>query len=114
MEIETYVADRMRDREKLSTITFPEKLSKKEAVICRLKMMKEMLKYAPSFDDDADTMHNACRIFIASVLADLYSHKSVKEGNTWSKWLGLEPATAELLNCIYTPLLKCYERKFKI
>jgi hypothetical protein len=114
MEIETYIADRMRDREKMSTVTWPEKLSKKETVICRLKMMKEMLKHACPINDDADTMYLSCKLFIASVLMDVYSHKSEKEGTKWTKWEGLDPAAAELLNCIYIPLLKCYERKFKV
>ena len=110
MDIETYFEARFREREKITTINWPEKLSKKESVICRLKMMLEMLKHSNTIDEDSDTMKTLGERFIKSVIKETFQQKTTKE----TKWPGLDPAAANLLNHIYTAVYKLYEKKFKI
>jgi hypothetical protein len=110
MDIETYFEERLREREKITTISWPEKLSKKESVICRLKMMLEMLGYSNPIDDDASTMKTLSKRFILSVIKETFQQKTTKE----TKWPGLDPDGAKLLNHIYAAVYKLYEKKFKI
>jgi len=111
IEIDTYYEERKREREQMSTITWPEKLSKKESVVCRLKMMMAMLHAATCPDDDCEAMKKLSLIFIKSAINDVFTHKSSATG---PKWPGLNADGTVLLNCIYNRVLKSYEKKFKV
>jgi len=110
MDVETYFEERRREREKITTINWPEKLSRKESVICRLKMMIEMLVCADPIDEDAETLKIISERFIKSVIKETFQQKTTKE----TKWPGLDPTGAILLNHIYSAVYKLYEKKFKI
>ena len=113
IDIETYYAERLREREQITTITWPGKLSKKETVICRLKMVLKMLQLAPVSNDvvdAAETMKKMCIVFVNSVIKETFQQKTTKE----VKWPGLNPEAAALVNTIYIIALKFYERKLKV
>ena len=115
IDIETYYAARFRERESVTTITWPEQLSLKETVICRLKMMQYLLTNAVIFKENADnnTIKTSCEVFIKSLLSDVFKNKPDVAAKKY-KWEGLDASVVTLLNCIYDPTIKFYEKQIDL
>jgi hypothetical protein len=111
MDIDTYFKERFEERAKNTAITWPKELSKKEQVICKLKMIQTMLTALQEASEEARVMKLTCLAFIKSVQQEIYKHKSTKDG---PKWEGLDSDAANILNLIYIPVYECFEKQFKI
>ena len=107
---DTYFNQRLEERKKITTVQWPEKLSKKESIICRLRMMEKMLNEAIPLDEDADAMRISARMFVLTLMKEIFAFKN----DINNKWPGLDKDVAELLNIIYSNTLPWYERKLKI
>jgi hypothetical protein len=125
-DIETYYKKRHREREKSTTISWPANLSKKEQVICKIDMIHTMLEYSAyslsgkvqidmhemtAAESDQLTFINAMILFCKSVERDIYKHKSTIDG---PKWAGIASDAASLLNLLFKPMMKSFQKKNQI
>jgi hypothetical protein len=126
-DIETYYKKRHREREKNTTISWPTNLSRKEQVICKIDMIRTMLEYSlieinninqkyniidiPQKNADDFTFINAMILFCKSVERDIYKHKSTIDG---PKWVGIASDAASLLNLLFKPMMKSFQKKNQI
>jgi hypothetical protein len=101
--VEAYYNARIQDRD--PSIKWPEKLSKKERVICKMNMLKKILKCCQASEPESDWIYNVCRGIVFSITNNIF------KSNTESKWPGLSDIEASVLNCIYTSLIKSYENQ---
>ena len=109
IDIETYKLARFDARNAKPEIQWPKDLSKKELVLCKLNMIHLLFSEATSSSDESiKDIVNMFISFIADVKSDIYRHKSSIEA---PKWAGLAPDVAELLNRLFKPLLKEYQKK---
>jgi hypothetical protein len=124
-DIETYYKNRYDSRK--ANITWPEKLSKKEVVICKLTFLHDMLKAASSIestDPKANSDHmfviNMLIIFVKSIEKDCYrppiaSAPSPDTGKVlYTKYEGIPADVAPTVNDTFKVLNKIYRKKFKI
>jgi len=124
-DIETYYKNRYDSRK--ANITWPEKLSKKEVIICKLTFLHDMLKAASSIEStdstaNADHMFviNMLTIFVKSIEKDCYrppiaSDLSSASGKVlYAKYEGIPADVAPTVNDIFKVLNKIYRKKFKI
>lgn len=115
-DIEGYVEARMQERKKNTSFTWPEKLSKREFIICRLNMVQGMLLVAPCLDQDSELMKRACQVFIKSVMEPIYQWKpgEVEPGKKYPNGFpGLDQDVASVINHIYQTVNKYFEKKIE-
>ena len=96
-------------------ITWPKDLSKRESIICRIKMVQAMLLCCPPVDDAANTMKKACLMIGQSVIESILSWKAVPHPETeqLSAWPGLDPDAAEVINAAYQKSKEYFDYRFK-
>jgi hypothetical protein len=125
-DIEFYYKKRYKEREKSTNISWPANLSKKEQVICKIDMMRTLLEAsAQSFSGKIQIdMHemskaeseqleliNVMIMFCNSVEKEIYRHKSSIDG---PKWAGIPSDAAAILNVLYKPLVKSFQKKYQV
>lgn len=125
-DIEFYYKRRYKEREKNPNISWPTNLSKKEQVICKVDMIKTLLESSATtlngkvqidmhemseVEHDQLTFINAMIMFCKSVEKDIYKHKSSIDG---PKWSGIPSDAAAILNVLYKPLVKSFQKKFQV
>ena len=125
-DIEFFYKKRYREREKNPNISWPANLSKKEQVICKIDMMRTLLESsATSFngkvqidmhemsaaEHDQLTFINVMIVFCKSVEKEIYKHKSSLDG---PKWAGIPSDAAAILNVLYKPLVKSFQKKYQV
>ena len=125
-DIEFFYKKRFKEREKNSNISWPANLSKKEQVICKIDMMQTLLDTsAHSYDgkvqidmhemsaaeSDQLTFINAMIMFCNSIEKEIYKHKSSLDG---PKWVGIPSDAAAILNVLYKPLVKSFQKKYQV
>jgi len=104
LDIEFFFEKRKKARK--PGIDWPENLSKKEQVLCKVDMIQTMLNTALTKWDLAVTGEE----FIKSILKEIYSTK-VELG---VKFLGLDEDAACVLNAFYKSLNKAFRKKMQI
>ena len=125
-DIEFYYKKRYKEREKNTNISWPANLSKKEQVICKIDMMRTLLEAsAHSYSGKVQIdMHEMTRdegqqlelinlmiMFCNSVEKEIYRHKSSIDG---PKWAGIPSDAAAMLNVLYKPLVKSFQKKYQV
>ena len=125
-DIEFYYKKRYKEREKNTNISWPANLSKKEQVICKIDMMRTLLEAsAHSYSGKVQIdMHEMTRdegqqlelinlmiMFCNSVEKEIYRHKSSIDG---PKWAGIPSDAAAILNVLYKPLVKSFQKKYQV
>lgn len=126
-DIEVYYKKRHRAREQKHNISWPVNLSKKEQVICKIDMICSMLDYSlieidninqrynirdiPQKNADNFTFINAMKLFCKSIEMDIYAHKSTIDG---PRWAGIPSDAATLLNLLFKPMLKSFQKNNQI
>jgi len=105
LDFNYYEQARRIQRAKSSGITWPEHLSKKEIVLCKIAMLRRALSFVVHDKvnhADAAIMHLAVVTFLKDVEREIFAFKSSAE----SKWPGLDPDVAKVLNALYKSLEK--------
>ena len=125
-DIEFYYKKRYKEREKNTNISWPANLSKKEQVICKIDMMRTLLEasahsYSGKVQIDMHEMtRDECQqlelinlmiMFCNSVEKEIYRHKSSIDG---PKWAGIPSDAAAMLNVLYKPLVKSFQKKYQV
>ena len=111
INVEEYYAARKVERKK-TTVAWPEFLSLKERVLCRLKMLGLLLSKAivSSEIPDYSIIKKSCETVINSIVNDIFKYGMDPELKK-VKWPGLEPSVVDLLNCIYDKTIRLYEKE---
>jgi hypothetical protein len=125
-DIEFYYKKRYKEREKNTNISWPANLSKKEQVICKIDMMRSLLEGSAlcfngkvqidmhemsAAELDQLTFINVMIMFCNSVEKEIYKHKSSIDG---PKWPGIPSDAAAILNVLYKPLAKSFQKKYQV
>ena len=125
-DIEFYYKKRYKEREKNTNISWPANLSKKEQVICKIDMMRTLLEASAyvldskvqidmhersAVESDQLTFINVMIMFCNSVEKEIYRHKSSIDG---PKWAGIPSDAAAILNVLYKPLAKSFQKKYQV
>lgn len=125
-DIEFYYKKRYKEREKNTNISWPANLSKKEQVICKIDMMRTLLEASAyvldskvqidmhersAAEGDQLTFINVMIMFCNSVEKEIYRHKSSIDG---PKWAGIPSDAAAMLNVLYKPLVKSFQKKYQV
>jgi hypothetical protein len=125
-DIEFYYKKRYKEREKNTNISWPTNLSKKEQVICKIDMMRSLLEGSAlcfngkvqidmhemsAAELDQLTFINVMIMFCNSVEKEIYKHKSSIDG---PKWAGIPSDAAAILNVLYKPLVKSFQKKYQV
>jgi hypothetical protein len=109
-DMDHYIDLRMQQRKLNSIITWPEKLSKKEMVLCKIAMIKDVLSSVNIVQQDyvTDTVAyaNAMVLFMKSIEKEVYAFQTSKE----VKWPGLASDAAQILNSLYKSLYKSLKK----
>jgi hypothetical protein len=105
-----YIDLRMQQRKDNSNITWPEKLSKKEMVLCKIAMIKDVLSSVnivqQDYVTDTAAYANAMVLFMKSIEKEVYAFQTSKE----VKWPGLASDAAQILNSLYKSLYKSLKK----
>jgi hypothetical protein len=109
-DMDHYIGLRMQQRKQNTNITWPEKLSKKEMVLCKIAMMQDVLANVnlvqQDYVTDTAAYANAMAIFLKSVTKEVYAFQTSKE----VKWPGLSTDAAHILNALFKSLYKSLKK----
>jgi len=118
LSVDWYYDQRLKERENRPEIAWPVNLSKKEKIICKLKMVQNLLEYLyQSYNVEVENLKIIEMLikFIKSVISEVYSQDrmSRKDGRI-GNFLGIQKDVAKVINAIYTKLIKCFQQKFSV
>ncbi len=106
-----YWMERRKDERKLSTsVNWPENLSKKEKVICKLKLIRSLLEHAevePVSDHFvAKELHKYLIMILDRQILEIFKYQKNHPGEIWK---GLAADSAKFLNTLHTKLNSSYK-----
>jgi hypothetical protein len=118
LSVDWYYDQRLKEREKRPEIAWPVNLSKKEKIICKLKMVQNLLEYLyQSYNVEVENLKIIEMLikFIKSVISEVHSQDRMsRQDGRIGQFLGIQKDVAKVINAIYTKLIKCFQQKFSV
>lgn len=98
LSVSRWEALRFEERKSKPNITWPEKLSKKEIILCKLSLMENAMNFHKTIVSDKSWI-----TYISTLIKDIKQH-AYKNSSSFL----IDKRSAILLNGIYESLCKCF------